>query len=118
MDASLLQLLEETDSPRTGILETAGIDQFNVFIETVVEHTAKTQSLAQGSRHARTIVLDDGIVDEAASVTVRREVVVAQPHIVAVLSQTLHLIVNLLRDAAEIGKAMIDQKQYSHALIV
>ena len=51
---------------------------------------------------------------EALPVAVGATIIVAEVHLVAILLEALHLSKNLLRDAADIREAVIDQKEYLH----
>jgi hypothetical protein len=105
---------EKPNKERTRILETPGVDKLNapLFAETI--NAVIVYPLPDGSHEARTIILDNLSVDKTATVTVLREAIVAEKHLVTILTQPFHLIVNLLADATIVGKAMIDKKQHLH----
>lgn len=112
----LAQAAEEADKPRIGILETAGIDKLDAFLQTVVVDTAVVQALTQSRQSTCSIVGYDTAVDKTAAVAVGGEVVIAETHIIAVLAKAFHLIVDFLGNSAMLGKTVIDKEQNSHVL--
>ena len=131
LDASLLQPTEETDKEGVGIHETAGIDHPYLLTDTIAVDGTITDALAKTSQFAGAEVLDGGwlMVDggwrivtggwridfyQALPVAVDATIIVAEMHLVAILLEALDLSKNLLRDAADIREAVIDQKEYLH----
>ncbi len=84
-------------------------------MHTIVVNTTIVHSLAKTCPFSFTIIFYHFTINITAAMSTLIKVVVAQPYIVAVLAQSLHLIVYLLRDTAMLGKAMIYKEEYSHS---
>jgi hypothetical protein len=82
---------------------------FTVVIDTII-----TDSLTDCGNHTTSIILDDLTIDISAPMSFWREIIIAQMHIMPILTKSFHLIVNLLRDAAMLRESMIYKKEYSH----
>ena len=96
MNACIAQLAEETDEPRIGILETASIDKLNTLTDAVIEYATVVETLAEASPLTRSVVVDNTAIDKAATMAIGSKILIAQTNIIAILTQSLHLIVYLL----------------------
>ena len=70
MNSSLFQFLEETNEPWIGILETAGIDKFYLFANTIVVDTIIAHTLTKGSNESLAIVLDNIVINKTTTMTI------------------------------------------------
>ena len=78
-------------------------------IDVAIAHT-----LANGSQTTRAIVAQHIVANEAAAMPVGIEIIITKMHLVTVLTQSLHLIVYLLADAADLGETVIDKEKNLH----
>lgn len=111
-DASLPQAAEETDEPGIGILEAAGIDQFDAVELTVVEKPVVLRALSDAGHDARAVVGQHFIVDVSAAMTVGSKVVITEMHLMAALAQAFYLSMYLLRDTTHLTETVIDKEKY------
>ena len=110
VDASFLQSFEETDKPRIGVHETAGIDEFDMFTNAIIIDAVETHTLADSSPRTLAVILYHCIINIAATMTVRSNVVIAHMHLMTILPQALDLCQHLFRDTAGLLKTVISQE--------
>ena len=114
LDAQLAESHKETDQKRTGILETTGINKLNTVEFAIVIDTAVVYTLTKACHKPCTIVLNDLVIDIAAAMALGVKIIIAEMDFIAIFTQALHLIMNLLTDATHFRKSVIDEEQYLH----
>jgi predicted short-subunit dehydrogenase-like oxidoreductase (DUF2520 family) len=102
MDTCLPQFFEKTDKPWISILETTSIDKFYLLVDAIVVNALIVQSLSDACPLALTIVHNNLIINISTTMTIISKTIVAQAHIMPILSKSLHLIVNFLGDSTDL----------------
>ncbi len=113
-DAQLTEAFEKTDQKGIGVLEAAGIDKLNAVEFAIVIDTILVHPLTEACHETCAIIMNNLIVHISATVTLGIKVIVAEMNFIAVFTQALHLIMDLLTDATDLGETVIDEEQYLH----